>query len=335
MDTLTHTVLGACLGDAMAGRQIGKKAMLIGAVLNNLPDIDVVSHFFKSPAEELMTHRGITHSILACSMLGFVLGRALLRVYGPQGLRSWQAYFLVLISLFLHITLDACTSYGTGWFEPFSHYRVSFNTLFILDPFFMLPMLVGAIALLIIKKKRPIRKKVAQSAMALSAMYLLVTIAIKTHVNAVVSKDLAAQNIPFNNYMTAPTPLNNLLWNVVTENDNGCYTGYYSVFDRQPLISYENFSKNDSLLDQLTRLEEIQILRRFSKNFYCISKTDSSLVFNDLRFGQAGGWYMPRAPFVFNFDIFHKNNAAHIQQGRMASVGSEPIKALVTRIKGN
>jgi inner membrane protein len=27
-----------------------------------------------------------------------------------------------------HILIDACTNYGTGWFEPFSHARISFNT---------------------------------------------------------------------------------------------------------------------------------------------------------------------------------------------------------------
>jgi len=81
-------------------------------------------------------------------------------------------------------------------------------------------------------------------------------------------------------------------------------------------------------------LTEVQILKRFSKNYYSITKSDSSLVFNDIRFGQVGGWYRPHAPFVFKFDIIHKNNAAHIQQGRMESVGSKPIQALVQRIKG-
>jgi len=54
MDSLTHTVLGACLGEVIAGKQLGKKAMLIGALANNLPDIDVLTSFWTGPAEELL-----------------------------------------------------------------------------------------------------------------------------------------------------------------------------------------------------------------------------------------------------------------------------------------
>ena len=43
MDSITHTVLGACLGQVLAGKKIGKKAMLWGAVANNIPDIDIIT----------------------------------------------------------------------------------------------------------------------------------------------------------------------------------------------------------------------------------------------------------------------------------------------------
>src|SRR6185295_16373850 len=64
MDSITHTVLGVCIGDALAGRKLGKKAMLYGAIANNIPDIDVATSAWMTQADSLLAHRGFTHSIL-------------------------------------------------------------------------------------------------------------------------------------------------------------------------------------------------------------------------------------------------------------------------------
>ncbi len=334
MDSLTHTVLGACLGEIIAGKKLGKKAMLIGAVANNFPDIDVVTHFFTSPVSSLLVHRGITHSILFCCL--FSLGAAWLlpRIFKNSALSFNNCFLLVGSGLFLHIFMDACTSYGTGWFEPFSSYRVSFNTLFIIDPFFLFPLLIATIVLLILKKTSSKRSTVAMSAISLSLLYLLITFLIKIYVNTTVKKNLYEQKISYRDYMVTPTPLNNLLWSITTTNEKDCYVGYYSIFDQKQKIPFTQFPKNDSLLKDLASSKEVLMLKQFSKNYYEIKKTDSSLIFSDLRFGQLGGWYMPQAAFVFNFDIVRKNATISIQQGRIKDFDSKPLKELIKRIKG-
>jgi inner membrane protein len=45
MDSLTHIVTGACIGELFLGKQLGKKAMLWGAITQSLPDIDFVTSF--------------------------------------------------------------------------------------------------------------------------------------------------------------------------------------------------------------------------------------------------------------------------------------------------
>ena len=42
MDTVTHTLLGAAIGEAILGKRIGRKAMFYGALTSNIPDIDVL-----------------------------------------------------------------------------------------------------------------------------------------------------------------------------------------------------------------------------------------------------------------------------------------------------
>ena len=131
MDTITHTVLGACLGHTIAGKQMGKKAMLIGALANNLPDIDVVANLWVSPTASLLVHRGITHSILMAVIATVLLAAVFKKTTNNEAITYKRWLLLFGSALFTHIFLDAYTAYGTGWFEPFNHARVSFNALFI------------------------------------------------------------------------------------------------------------------------------------------------------------------------------------------------------------
>src|SRR3954464_8348976 len=64
MDSLTHVAIGACIGELFLGKKIGKKAMLYGAIAASIPDIDFVASFWSSTADDLMVHRGFTHSFL-------------------------------------------------------------------------------------------------------------------------------------------------------------------------------------------------------------------------------------------------------------------------------
>src|SRR5262245_6612882 len=124
MDSLTHTVLGACIGEAIAGKKIGKKAMLWGALANNLPDIDVVTSLWMNHADSLLAHRGFTHSILFALLISPLLAFCFTR-YSRLALTFKDWLLIFGTGAFSHILMDAMTSYGTGWFEPFSHRRVS------------------------------------------------------------------------------------------------------------------------------------------------------------------------------------------------------------------
>src|SRR3984957_12515498 len=147
MDSVTHIVLGAVIGEIVAGRKLGKKALLIGAVANSLPDIDFVAAFWLDTSRDVWFHRGITHSILFVAVTAVLLGLIARRISlsGGMGLGRWIWFFG--IELFSHIFIDAFNSYGTGWFEPFDHYRVSFNVIFVADPFYSFWLGVAALIL--------------------------------------------------------------------------------------------------------------------------------------------------------------------------------------------
>ena len=64
--------------------------------------------------------------------------------------------------IFSHIFLDVFNAYGIGWFEPFSHYRVSFNVIFVADPFFSIWPAIAAICLLVLKHNNNQRRRICE-----------------------------------------------------------------------------------------------------------------------------------------------------------------------------
>lgn len=338
MDTITHTVLGAVLGEAVAGKKMGKRAMLWGALANNAPDIDVLPGMLQSIPDSLLSHRGFTHSILFALIVPPVLAWLFQKRYQKQnyGFKAW--YLIFASGFFVHILLDSLTNYGTGWFEPFNHYRVAFNTIFVLDPFYTIALLISCIALLILKYNAAGRKQFIAGGLLISSCYLVFTFFNKAEINNEFEKTLAANRITGYQYMTTPTPLNNILWYNLAKNKDGFYIGYRSLLDKDSASIVTFVPRNDSLLGHLKDDPGVKKLIRFSQDYYCITKSDTGgIYFHDMRFGQIGGWDNdPNARFVFTYHIDSGlNNRAAINQGRFEASTGDAFRSLIERIKGN
>ena len=335
MDSLTHIVLGACIGEAFAGKKLGRKAMVWGALSQSIPDIDFVTAFWMSPADGLLAHRGFTHSFLFGIAISFLLALIAERWHRPHNisLRNWIFFFAGQV--FSHLLIDACNSYGVGWFIPFSSYRVSFNILFVADPFFSVWPALAAFFLFIFRKNDSRRKFLWRTGIALPILYVGYALVNKMTIDTDVRRSFAIQKIPHARYFTTPSPLNNWLWFVVAEADSGFNVGFRSVFDKSPTTEFRFFPRNEELLQPLKGHEDLQHLIRFSKGYYTAEYWGDTLVFNDLRFGQIIGWQDPGEKFVFHF--FIRQPAANrlvVQRGRFAKWNWEIVKSMVRRIRG-
>jgi inner membrane protein len=336
MDSLTHIALGACVGEAMLGKKLGKKALFIGAFANSIPDFDFLATLWTGTDEYLLAHRGFTHSLLFAVLMTGLMALSFQRWWRRYAIpaKTWMLFFAA--ELFLHIFIDACNSYGTGWFEPFSHYRISFNIIFVADPFFSIWLIISFIVLLIKKRSSGSRMFWAKFGLGLSLFYFLHCVFNKIRMDADVSEIFKKQNIVYTKYLSTPTPLNNWLWYVVAANDSGYHIGYRSVFDRRKKIDFHFYAKNDSLLTDVLHHEEVQRLLRFSKDFYIVEKRNGELVFNDLRFGQIAGWHQQPAGFVFHYALQHPaTNKMVVQRGRFEGWSRESFQSLLKRIRGN
>lgn len=100
MDSLTHIVLGAACGDLVAGRKIGRRAMLWGAIGNSIPDFDVFAGFFTDQITGTSFHRGFTHSLLFAVLAPWVVAWLVQRFY-TTGIYRRRGYKATAMTLWL------------------------------------------------------------------------------------------------------------------------------------------------------------------------------------------------------------------------------------------
>jgi inner membrane protein len=150
LEPVTHFLLGANLGRA----GLNRKTALATATLTlaaEAPDLDVISRFW-GPAFGLNHHRGFTHSFLgvplvAAVVVGFVYliwrlrGR---KLKNPDLPPRWGLLFLfACLAGLSHILLDFTNEYGVRPWWPFSERWISWDIVFIVDPFILIALFLG------------------------------------------------------------------------------------------------------------------------------------------------------------------------------------------------
>ena len=108
MDSLTQIVLGAACGEAVAGKKIGNRAMLWGAIGGTIPDLDVFASLFTDEIASTSFHRGIMHSFLFAALAPWVLAKLTQWFYG-NNVHKRRGYKAAAMSIWLIFYLVAAT----------------------------------------------------------------------------------------------------------------------------------------------------------------------------------------------------------------------------------
>ncbi len=336
MDSITHIAIGACIGEAFFEKGFGKKAMIWGILAQSIPDIDFISHLWLNVPESLLAHRGFTHSIMFAVLIIPFFALLADKIHQPHNIsfRKWIYFFSV--EVFFHLFIDAFNNYGIGWFEPFSHKRISLNTVYVADPLFSVWPALALFRLITLNKFDIRRKFWWKFGLFIPLFYLGICSFNKIWLDNRINEEFTASKKVYKSYFFTPAPLQNLLWYVVAEKDSGFDIGYTSVFDKKNKLQLHYFKKNDSLLNNVSNHEELQKLIRFSKNYYTIEKWRDTVVFNDLRFGQILGWKSPSNKFVFHYFLEHPaDNRLVVQRGRFSGWNWIFFQSMLSRISGN
>ena len=335
MDSLTHIVLGACIGELILDKQAGRKAILWGALAQSVPDIDFIAGMWMPVSTELLAHRGITHSFIFAFFASFFLALIAARWHkaDPITLKKWFWFFLIEIAC--HLLLDAMNNYGIGWFEPFSSTRVSFNVLYVADPLFTILPLLSFVFLLFLKADHHHRIWWARVGVLASLVYLGFALNNKYNIDKQVQSDLKMVSNKEVNYFTTPTLLNNFLWFIAVEDSLGYHIGYRSILDGPVPFKLNYFPKNESFLGPVHDHKEVMELKKFSQGYYTVEHWGDTLVFNDLRFGQTNGWENPDSRFAFHYYLSHPDdNDLIVQRGRFEKFNINSAMWMWNRIWG-
>ncbi len=316
MDSLTQISLGAAVGEAVLGKKVGNKAPLWGAIAGTIPDLDVLFTPLFDPVTQLSIHRSLSHSFLFAFVIAPLLGYLAFKIHKRSGATYYDWTKLSFLGIFTHPLLDLFTGYGTQFFYPFSNLKIQFDTIFVIDPLYTLPLTLSLLVLMFMNRTSSVRRMVNYIGLGLSSAYLIFTVINKQHVNSIFKESFDKKEIAVIDYMSSPTPFNNVLWRGLFKTEEGYYEGFYSLFDDNKEIEFNHIPQNDSLLIGIEQNEVISKLKWFSSGFYSVTRKDTALYFNDLRFGSINAWEEKSDDFIFNFRLYQKEGKLTIDKRR-------------------
>jgi inner membrane protein len=314
MDSLTQLTLGAAVGEAALGRKVGRKAMLWGAVCGTIPDLDVFLPF-GDPVKDFIYHRSFSHSVFVLSLLTPLLVWLILKLHPKLATykKGWSA--LVWLCFMTHILLDCFTVYGTQIFWPFWDYPVGLASIFIIDPFYTVPLLLGVVSALVLTRTNDRGYRLNRATLTLTTCYLAWSVAAQAYVTSAVEESLDRQSVPYDKLLVSAGPLNTILWRIIVQQSDGnYYEGYYSLLDGHSEVTLHRYESHSELLADLKNHWPVERLRWFTKGFYKVWQVDGSVVISDLRMGSEPG-------YVFSFIV------AQIGNPRLSPVPAQRLPA--------
>ncbi len=212
MDSVTQALLGATIGEAGWRRSLGGKAVLAGAIIGTLPDLDVVAGLSGDWAS-LVHHRGVSHSLFFAPVLCLPLGAAL-HAWTKKGSRA-QWVHLAFWVLITHPLLDSFTAYGTQLLAPFSNHRTAWDGIAIIDPVYSLPLVAALVLAWLARKKVEVGMVAAWCALGFTTAYLGFGLGQSRQANQAASAALEEYGFEAEEVRTVPTFGNVFAWRMI------------------------------------------------------------------------------------------------------------------------
>ena len=152
MDPLSQGAVGAAFAQSSANKKNIFKIGVIGFLAGLAPDLDILIKSSTDPILFLEYHRQFTHSLFFIPF-GSLIVALMLFPFVKSSMSIKTVYYSSLLGYATHGLLDACTSYGTQLFWPFSNERVTWNNISIVDPLFTIPVVILVVIAIKTKKK--------------------------------------------------------------------------------------------------------------------------------------------------------------------------------------
>lgn len=288
MDSLTQIVLGGAIGELIAGKRMGNKAVLWGAIAGTIPDLDVFLRVFYHPIEAALVHRGFSHSflfaLLAAPAIAWLMNMLTKRVYG-----FWLWAHLFFWGIITHPILDMFTNYGTQFLWPFEA-RITFNSVFVIDPLYTVPFMVLLIWAMRLDRNSGKRRRLNRIGLIYSTSYLMLGLLIKWYVWTDTQSYIKAHNLKVDRMMLTPMPFTCFYWYVLGENKTHYLVAHRSIFNSTIIEPPALLDRGPWRIDDLrwSGVNHGANLHRVTNDFCLIQEQKKKLIAYDLRFGFTG-----------------------------------------------
>ncbi|MBK6613900.1 metal-dependent hydrolase [Ottowia sp.] len=310
MDSLSQIVLGGAVAAACVPAPHRRAALLAGAALGTLPDLDglPVALLTADPVLRMTWHRGPSHSLLVLPFAAWAIW-AWHRRRGARVAQAPRAWFwAIFLALITHPMLDAFTVYGTQLWWPLPVRPAMGSSVFIIDPLYTVWLLLACIVAWAVPR-RPLARGALLAGLALSCGYLAWSVAAKAMVERAADAALAPLGLAGAPRFSVPMPFNTLLWRVVAMTPDGYVVGDRSVLvDRAPM-RFTHHASDTAALAEVAGAPAVRRLNWFNHGFMRAQARGDALVLSDLRMGlepaytfnfavaaRAGGRWRPIAP---------------------------------------
>lgn len=293
MDSLTQVALGSAVAVAVMGRHTAVwKAALWGAIAGTLPDLDAFIDHGDAIAN-MVRHRAQSHALLYLTALSLPLAALVARLHRETVLwrRWWFALWLALIT---HPLLDWMTVYGTQLLRPFTDMPYGVGSIFIIDPLYTLPLLVGVV--LALAWRSPLGMQCNAAGLVLSTAYLAWSAGAQAIVTQTVKASLRAEGLAADRVLVTPTPFNTVLWRAVAINGDEYREAFYAFADGNRPLHWTRHDRGAALVERYRGNLQVQRVARFSHGFFRVQERDGHVFITDLRMGQ-------EPTYTFHFDL--------------------------------
>jgi len=174
--------------------------------------------------------------------------------------------------------------YGTQLLMPFSNYPFAVGSIFIIDPLYTVPLLVGLVAGVARREWRGLPW--VHAGLVLSTAYLAWSAAVQWHVREHALASLSPEARQVDRVLVTPMPFNTILWRVVAMRPDGGYEeGFYSLLDGGRAMRFDRFDPTP-VPGEVRTLPRVQQLAAFSHGFYRLHARGGQAWITDLRMGQ-------------------------------------------------
>lgn len=303
MDSVTQIAFGAAVGGAVAGRRAGWRAFAWGAAVGTLPDLDSFVSY-GGPVADFTYHRGYTHALLVQTLVAPLIAWPIQRLHRQCGAGYGRWLLAVWLVLVTHALLDAFTIYGTQLLLPFSDYPVGLGSIFIIDPLYTLPLLVGVAGALALRRRWHRARWWNGAGLALASAYLAWTVAAQHWVETRAARAISSRDLPVERMLATPAPFNSLLWRIVAVGEQAHWEGYYTIGTDRP-IRFHRYDTDPSLLRAIEDQWAVRRLQHFTRGFYAVQARDGAVVITDLRMGLAGF-------YAFAFEVAERRDGRSV-----------------------